>query len=94
MADEVRRALAGSLDGWVDDDLAFVQSWGFDLAAVTAPVRIWQGELDLMVPAAHGPWLAAHISGARLSAVAGHGHISLVQTYRGTILDDLRRTAG
>jgi pimeloyl-ACP methyl ester carboxylesterase len=90
MAAMMRRALEHSHDGWIDDDLAFVRPWGFDLASIAMPVTIWQGELDLMVPFAHGHWLAANIPGARKRIVAGHGHLSLVTSYRDEVLDGLR----
>ena len=89
MAAEMRRALAGSFDGWIDDDLAFIRPWGFDLGSIKTPTTIWQGDLDLMVPHQHATWLAANIPGARLHMVAGHGHISLVTRYRAAILDTL-----
>ena len=85
----MRRALEHSLDGWVDDDLAFVQPWGFDLASIRVPVHIWQGELDRLVPWSHGQWLAAHIPGARFNLAAGQGHFSLGVANRDQILDDL-----
>ena len=44
--------------GWIDDDLAFASSWGFDLADVGPEVRLLQGELDVLVPRAHGEYLA------------------------------------
>ena len=37
------------MDGWVDDDLAFVAPWGFSLGEITTPVAIWQGSLDSVV---------------------------------------------
>ena len=89
LAAMTRRALAGGFDGWIDDDLAFTQPWGFSLASIRVPVTVWQGDLDLMVPAAHGAWLAAAIPGAVARAAAGHGHISLVTTFRDAIVDDL-----
>lgn len=87
MAAETRRALSGGFDGWVDDDLAFVRPWGFDLDQITVPVTVWQGDLDLMVPAAHGAWLVDHVPGAQARTPSGHGHISLVTEHRGEILD-------
>lgn len=89
MAAQTRRALASGLDGWVDDDLAFTRQWGFELGSVRSPVTVWQGDLDLMVPFAHGRWLANHLHTAHARMVPGHGHISLVTRYRGEILDDL-----
>jgi pimeloyl-ACP methyl ester carboxylesterase len=85
----LRRALEHGFDGWVDDDLAFVQPWGFDLASIRVPVHIWQGELDRLVPWAHGQWLAAHIPGARFTLAPGEGHFSLGVANRDQILDDL-----
>ena len=40
-----------------------VKSWGFDVSAITVPVAVWQGDEDLMVPAAHGRGLAGHVAG-------------------------------
>lgn len=93
MATEMRRALAHGFDGWIDDDLAFTRPWGFDLGAMRVPVTVWQGDLDLMVPAAHGRWLAAHLPGAIAKPAPGHGHISLVTTYRDEIVTDLVASA-
>lgn len=93
-ASTMRRALAGGFDGWVDDDLAFSAPWGFELDAITRPVRIWQGELDRLVPVAHGRWLADQIPGARFAMAPGHGHLSLPIAYRDEILDDLLSVAG
>ncbi len=89
MAATMRRALADGFDGWVDDDYAFLKPWGFDLDAIDVPVIAWQGDLDLMVPAAHGAWLAKHIPTAVKRDASGHGHISLMVDYRDAILDDL-----
>ncbi len=89
MAASCRRALAPGIDGQLDDDLAFCRDWGFVLDAVRVPVSVWQGDLDLMVPAAHGAWLAAHLPNARHVFAPGHGHLSLVTTNRAAILDAL-----
>lgn len=82
----MRRALSVSYHGWQDDDLAFVQSFGFDLKKITKPVLVWQGDDDFMVPREHSNWLAKHIPTAKLNFVAGHGHISLIQSYQKEII--------
>jgi pimeloyl-ACP methyl ester carboxylesterase len=88
MARMLRRALSTGIAGWLDDDLAFVKPWGFDLSQITVPVSIWQGAHDQMVPFAHGEWLAAHVPGARVHLYDDEGHISLVQQLP-RILDEL-----
>ena len=90
MARMLRRALSNGIDGWFDDDLAFVKPWGFDLSEIAVPVSIWQGAHDRMVPFSHGEWLAAHVPGARAHLYDDEGHISLVQQLP-RILDDLAR---
>ena len=82
-----RRALSMGYYGWQDDDLAFVQSFGFELSKIDKPVLVWQGDDDFMVPREHSNWLAKHISTAKLNFVPGHGHISLVQSYREEIIN-------
>jgi pimeloyl-ACP methyl ester carboxylesterase len=89
LATSFHEALAVSADGWVDDDLAFVRPWGFDLGAIAVPVALWQGSEDLMVPFAHGRWLAQAMPQARAHLLDGDGHLSVVLGRVGEILDDL-----
>ena len=101
LSDEIGGAVAASFNhavaqgpgGMVEDTLQIVQPWGFDLAAITVPVSVWQGARDRMVPFAHGRWLAATIPGARAHLFDDEGHISLV-TKIDEILADLRSLAG
>ena len=90
LAEDLRRAVGNGIWGWYDDDLAFTQPWGFDLADIRVPLALWQGEEDRMVPFAHGRWLAAHIPGVRAHLLPGHGHLSLAVDSLGLILDDMR----
>jgi pimeloyl-ACP methyl ester carboxylesterase len=89
LVEAVREALRPGVWGWVDDDLAFLRPWGFDLAAIAVPVAIWQGGCDRMVPARHGPWLAEHVAGAYGRFQDRHGHVSLMTEDHGEVLDDL-----
>lgn len=86
-------ALADGYWGWYDDDLAFVRDWGFDPAAISVPVSIWQGRQDRFVPPTHGEWLASHIPGSRAHLLDEHGHLSLALAAFGEILDDLLESA-
>jgi pimeloyl-ACP methyl ester carboxylesterase len=86
-----RNSLAVSFDGWIDDDLAFVKEWGFELGDIKVPVKIWQGDQDFMVPFAHSEWLASKISTSELTSIQGHGHLSLVAAYRSEVLAQAAR---
>ena len=62
--------------GWVDDDLAFVSDWGFDVAEIRVPTRVVYGAADVLVPAGHGEWLARHVPGAELVVERELGHFA------------------
>jgi pimeloyl-ACP methyl ester carboxylesterase len=76
---EVRResilelALNG-VGGWVDDDLALCSPWGFDVHTIAVPVLVRYGLTDVLVPPAHGEWIAANVPGCivKVDEVAGH----------------------
>jgi pimeloyl-ACP methyl ester carboxylesterase len=77
MLDGVRSSLSRGVDGWVDDDLAFVRPWGFELVSIAAPVLLVQGRQDLMVPWNHGEWLAQNIASAEAWFREDEGHLTL-----------------
>jgi pimeloyl-ACP methyl ester carboxylesterase len=70
-----REATRQGAAGWLDDDLAFTRPWGFELAAVETEVRIWQGELDVLAPQAHGKRVAEQLRHATFELVPGKGHM-------------------
>ncbi|MEZ5116238.1 MAG: alpha/beta fold hydrolase [Candidatus Nanopelagicales bacterium] len=78
LAASFHAGLVDGVDGWVDDDLAFVRPWGVDLDDLAGvPVAIWQGDRDLMVPPAHGRWLVDHVPHAEAHLLPADGHLSL-----------------
>jgi pimeloyl-ACP methyl ester carboxylesterase len=79
LAEIFRWAVHAGVDGWLDDDIAFVLPWGFDLSEISNPVMIWQGATDLMVPFDHGKWLAKKLPHANVNLLEGHGHLSIAK---------------
>ena len=79
MVDMFNEGLKDGIDGWVDDSLGFVRPWGFSLDEVKAPVILYHGDTDLMVPFAHGKWIVEHLPKDKVQAhmLQGHGHISI-----------------
>ncbi len=92
MVDSFVEAIRQGVRGWADDDLAFSKSWGFELEDVTADVRVWQGELDVLAPRAHGEYVAGRLPNARFELLEGGGH--LLDEEWGVVLDWLRVGSG
>jgi len=88
----MHRSIRSGIWGWFDDDMAFLKDWGFPLDNIEAPVAIWQGRHDKMVPFAHGEWLAAHTAGARPHLLDDHGHLSIAVSSFDRVLDDMLDT--
>jgi pimeloyl-ACP methyl ester carboxylesterase len=76
--ESMTRGLSNGYEGWLDDDLAFAKSWGFDLTAIRTRTVVWQGVQDFMVPATHGHYLAETIPGAELRIDTDGGHMTVL----------------
>jgi pimeloyl-ACP methyl ester carboxylesterase len=89
--DIIRGLQAGvvEVDGWIDDDLAFIRDWGFDPRELAVPTYIWQGSADLMVPFHHAEWLASNIPGTVPHLLDGEGHLSVLVGRFGAMVDEL-----
>jgi pimeloyl-ACP methyl ester carboxylesterase len=79
LLEALREATEGSLDGWVDDDLAFTRPWGFELDSIRVPVLHWHGMQDKFVPPAHAVWLSQHIPGVDSRLTGEDGHLTLAE---------------
>lgn len=91
-----RESLKNSVDGWVDDDLAFTRPWGFEFSEIKVPVILYQGDQDMMTPFAHGKWLVDHLpqDQVRPHLLQGEGHISIAHGYLDVMLDEVLAAAG
>ena len=74
----VQRATANGPGGAIDDDLASVAPWGFDLASIPVPVFLLHGDADRVVPVGHAHRVAAVVPGASVRVVPGASHLSVL----------------
>jgi len=76
-----RHAVEQGIDGWVDDDLAFVEDWGFEPSQARVPVLLLHGGDDRFVPISHAHWLAARIPGVEVRLGPNDGHLTLAEAH-------------
>jgi pimeloyl-ACP methyl ester carboxylesterase len=76
--------------GWVDDDLAFAEPWGFDLRDIAVPVLVVHGGQDRFVPVSHGEWVAGAIPRVEALIDQADGHLTLIAHRVPAVLDWLR----
>jgi pimeloyl-ACP methyl ester carboxylesterase len=91
-ADSVRAGEAGP-DGLIDDDLAFVSPWGFDVTQIDAPVLLVHGGEGRVVPPSHADWLMRSCRSSELWRRPRDGHVSILDALPLT-MDWLRVGAG
>jgi pimeloyl-ACP methyl ester carboxylesterase len=72
-------ALRDTVDGWIDDVMAFRSPWKLELANIKAPVKLWSGSDDVFSPVSHTYWLAKHINTAQLEVERGMAHFRSVE---------------
>ncbi len=65
-------------DGMIDDDVAFVTPWGFDVGQIDQPTLIVQGGEDRIVPPTHADWLMRNIPSSELWLRPRDGHVSVL----------------
>lgn len=91
LVETIHVGLKNGVDGWVDDDLAMMKYWGFELSEIKCPVFLYQGSEDKMVPYGHGQWLAKRIPKQFLTEHLedGEGHISIFMGRVEGMMDEL-----
>jgi pimeloyl-ACP methyl ester carboxylesterase len=72
------RAGAAGPDGAIDDDVALVNPWGFEVTNISVPVLLVQGGEDRVIPPSHAEFLHRAVPGSELWMRSGDGHISVL----------------
>lgn len=73
----IQAALAPGAEGWTEDTIAVQSPWGFKIAEIKIPVKIWHGRDDHNVPLAHGRLLADTIPRAQAELRDHDGHLTV-----------------
>ena len=69
--------------GAMNDDLALVASpWGFDPGTIRAPLALWHGSEDRIVPAPAAQATAARVPAAELRLLPSEGHFLVFERWR------------
>ncbi len=50
LREAIPEALRNGVSGWVDDDLAIMRYWGFEVHDIAIPVEVQYGMRDVIVP--------------------------------------------
>jgi pimeloyl-ACP methyl ester carboxylesterase len=59
----------------LDDLILFLRPWGFSVSEVTTPVHWWHGDVDHIVPFAHGQHMVSLLPNATLYVRPGESHL-------------------
>jgi pimeloyl-ACP methyl ester carboxylesterase len=71
-------AFRQGVGGYAQDIVVQARAWSFDPRAIVAPVWVFHGDADTLVPVAHAHHTAELIPGARLVTRPDQGHISIL----------------
>lgn len=85
MWEEIRQ---NGSEGFVDELIAQIQSWGFTLKDIQIPVDIWWGNSDTFVAPMVGKRMADYIPESTLHLIENSGHLILFSHWR-AILENL-----
>ncbi|MET1003711.1 MAG: alpha/beta hydrolase [Acidimicrobiia bacterium] len=73
--DDLLRGSRRQLHAPVYDLVLFTRPWGFSLRDLVVPIEFWHGDVDNIVPLAHGQRLAALVPGSELNIREGRSHL-------------------
>ena len=79
--DNFTEALRPGNGGWIDDGIALVNPWGFDLSAVAVPALLWHGSEDIFSPVGHSRWLEEALPAVTLEIERNMAHLSAMKVF-------------
>jgi len=92
--DTFREAFRGGPHGAARDGQLYAQPWGFRLEDIRAPVHLWHGERDAIVPVALAREVAARIPDCRATFFPDDGHFSIAIRRADEIVHAFREGVG
>ncbi|WP_299574891.1 alpha/beta hydrolase [uncultured Williamsia sp.] len=79
-ADDLLNGGKHRMEAPLSDIIVFARDWGFRLADITVPVRVWHGDSDWIIPHAHGEHVANRLPDAKFYTLPGDSHLSALNT--------------
>lgn len=73
--EDIAEAFRGGIKGPARDQYILARPWGFPLEGITTEIRLWQGDLDVMVPLQMGHYLAGALPRCHATYCPGEGHM-------------------
>ncbi len=84
-----RESWRDGADGLYDDGTVYAKQWGFPLAEVRVPVRLWHGKQDRNFSWELADEMAAQLPNCQTHYLENEAHYSLAIRHRRAILADL-----
>jgi pimeloyl-ACP methyl ester carboxylesterase len=84
-----REAFRNGIRGPLLDGRLYSEAWGVPTDQIRAPVFLWHGQADTIIPASMSEVLLQHIPEARLRILRDEGHLSLPLKHFPKILDSV-----
>jgi pimeloyl-ACP methyl ester carboxylesterase len=85
LARDLAESVRQGVDALIMDLRLEARPWQLPLEAIRAPVALWHGEADRIVPASATRHLVAAIPGARAEVLPGHGHFMIFDCWGGVL---------